>query len=83
MATGWLGWTPSVVMNTPICQLRLAIDGKIDFIKATNPFGSGDEKPKHDPLFPPPNPKAAMDAFLGMVKPRAVPISSKGAKRNG
>lgn len=78
IATGWLGWTPHVALNTPIGQIRLAIDGKIAFIKATNPFGGEEEKPKSDPLFPAPNPKAAMDAFLGFVKPKAVPIPPKG-----
>lgn len=42
MATGWLGWPPDVVLNTPIPQIELAIRGKIEFVKATNPFGSGD-----------------------------------------
>ncbi len=41
-------------MSTPICQLRLALDGKVDFIKATNPFGAGDDstKPSDEPLDP-------------------------------
>lgn len=46
MATGWLGWTPSVALHTPICQLRLAIAGKVDFIKTTNPFGGGEQETK-------------------------------------
>lgn len=40
-------------MTAPICQLKLAIDGKIDVFKATNPWGSGDEdepKPLDEPM---------------------------------
>ena len=44
VAAGWLGWPPDVILRTPICQLRLAIEGKVDFIKATNPFGGGEEE---------------------------------------
>jgi hypothetical protein len=39
--TGYLGWTPEVVLNTPICQLMLAIDGRFEFANKTNPFGGG------------------------------------------
>ena len=38
MATGWLGWTPEVALDTPLSQLALAIDGKLDFLRKTNPF---------------------------------------------
>ncbi len=41
LGTGWLGWTPEVTLNTPIPQILLAFDGKVDFIVKTNPFGDG------------------------------------------
>ena len=43
-ATGWLGWTPEVVLNTPISQINLALKGRIDFVMKTNPFGSKKEE---------------------------------------
>lgn len=36
---GYLGWSPSIVLNTPIPQLMLALEGKFDFAVKTNPFG--------------------------------------------
>lgn len=47
-ATGWLGWTPEVVLHTPIVQIELAIDGKVDWVKKTNPWGSAEE-PEPEP----------------------------------
>ena len=46
LGTGWLGWSPDVVLDTPMPQLFLALKGKVDFVKKTNPFGSGEEKPE-------------------------------------
>lgn len=40
-ATGWLGWDPETVLNTPLGQINLALKGRIDFVMKTNPFGSG------------------------------------------
>lgn len=49
MATGWLGWSPQVALHTPIAQIELAIQGKTEWAKMTNPFGSSDkEQPKQD-----------------------------------
>lgn len=42
-ATGWLGWSPNVVLNANIEHLRLAIAGKVDFVKKTNPWGNGED----------------------------------------
>ena len=39
VGTGYLGWTPEVTLNTPIPQIVLAYEGKIDFVIKTNPFG--------------------------------------------
>jgi len=46
---GYLGWTPEVVLNTPIAQLVLAIDGRFDFAIKTNPFGSKPKPKEVDP----------------------------------
>lgn len=44
MATGWLGWTPDVVLTTPLSQITLALNGKVDFLVKTNPWGSKDDQ---------------------------------------
>lgn len=36
---GYLGWSPSIVLSTPIPQIALALEGKFDFAVKTNPFG--------------------------------------------
>ncbi|MCG6541750.1 hypothetical protein MCB86_16880 [Pseudomonas sp. KSR10] len=47
MATGWLGWPPDVAWRTPIPELFMAMDGRIEWAKMTNPFGRPqEEKPK-------------------------------------
>lgn len=47
MATGWLGWSPRDAWDTPVPEILMAWDAKIEFLKATNPFGGGkkEEKP--------------------------------------
>jgi len=46
VATGWLGWTPDYAWHTPIPQIMLALDYRIDWVKKTNPFGGGDDSGK-------------------------------------
>nr|WP_136478975.1 hypothetical protein [Pseudomonas sp. DG56-2] len=51
MATGWLGWLPESAWRTPLPELFLALDAKIEWAQMTNPFGNGKaagpkEKPK-------------------------------------
>lgn len=41
--TGWLGWTPDVVLAAPISQLELAIAGRRDLLQSI--FGAP-EKPR-------------------------------------
>ncbi len=38
-----LGWEPEAILTTTISQIELAIEGRWDFVKKTNPFGSGEE----------------------------------------
>lgn len=72
----------------------MALDGKIDFLKKTNPWGSGEEGPKGTPaageyaetadkppdlLSRPPNPEFAARKLMDIVKRRQAAAS--GAKR--
>ncbi|WP_409265909.1 hypothetical protein [Pseudomonas sp. KCJK8521] len=41
MATGWLGWAPDVAWSTPLPELFMAMDARIEWIQMTNPFGTG------------------------------------------
>ena len=67
---GSLGWPPEVILNTNISQLEMAVEGKIDFVKKTNPFGSGEpteaEKLKNQPL----NAQQAAAQLMSFVKRR-------------
>lgn len=72
LATGWLGWAPSVAWSTPIPELLLAYESKIKFLQATNPFGSG-EKPKSKEAI-------AKDARIGF---RAAALCRKAANEAG
>jgi hypothetical protein len=66
MAVGWLGWVPDVVLATPIPMIELSLKGKVDFIKKTNPFGSGEDPPKASDLSKePPNPAFAARQLMG------------------
>ncbi|MFC0709222.1 hypothetical protein [Azorhizophilus paspali] len=49
MATGWLGWTPDVAWRTPIPELLVAMDARVEWANMTNPFGG---KPKKKPESP-------------------------------
>lgn len=73
---GWLGWSPDIVLGANIAHLHLAIAGKIDFVKKTNPWGSED-KPD-DP--PPSNPAQAAQDIMRFVK-RHQPKKGRGKKR--
>jgi len=63
MATGWLGWEPEVVLNTPLSQINLALKGRMDFILKTSPFGSGKEEEKTVK-----GPEAVNTFFLNLAK---------------
>ncbi|MEZ2874124.1 MULTISPECIES: hypothetical protein [Pseudomonas chlororaphis group] len=41
MATGWLGWPPDMAWRTPLPELFLAMDARIEWAQMTNPFGGG------------------------------------------
>jgi hypothetical protein len=57
VATGWLGWSPELAWRTPMPELFLAMDAKIEWAQMTNPFGGGKAKPKEGK----PSPSAVAD----------------------
>lgn len=73
---GWLQWEPDVVFNTTISHLNLALAGKIDFVKKTNPWGSAEDKAEEPG---PGNPeRAALDIMAWAKRQKPKP---KGGKR--
>lgn len=46
MATGWLGWPPDVAWRTPVPEIIVALDARVEWVNMTNPFGSGDKDGK-------------------------------------
>lgn len=65
-ATGWLGWPPDVAWSTPIPELLLALDARIEWVNMTNPFGGGKKAEQK------PNPSTVADklraALVGRKK---------------
>ena len=63
-----------MVLTSTISQIELAIEGKVDFVKKTNPFGSGEktdeEKDKERIESAVPNPQIAARQIMDMVKTR-------------
>ncbi|MGE4044458.1 MAG: hypothetical protein AB7F35_06370 [Acetobacteraceae bacterium] len=58
-------------MDTPFSQITLALDGKIDFIKKTNPWGSGEDEGQKAAENLPRNPKFAMNQLRAILERRA------------
>ncbi|MBS3185366.1 hypothetical protein JIQ88_10130 [Pseudomonas sp. PCH44] len=48
MATGWLGWAPNVAWVTPLPELFMAMDARLEWVQMTNPFGGGKKTGQHD-----------------------------------
>ncbi|WP_260468948.1 hypothetical protein [Pseudomonas fulva] len=46
IATGWLGWSPDAAWRTPLPELFLAMDARIEWSQMTNPFGKGKAQPR-------------------------------------
>ncbi len=60
-----------MVLTTTISQIELAIEGKIDFVKKTNPWGKSDEEKEEEKILSePPNPEIAMKKLMIMAKRR-------------
>jgi len=52
MAAGYLQWPPDIIWGAPISQIFLALEGRADFVIATNPFGGGSSKRKQKKVDP-------------------------------
>ena len=82
MAAGWLGWLPETILTTPIPQVLLAIEGKVDFLKKTNPWGSSEEDEAAKRLAEAPsNPEQAQKDFLAIVRRRQRAANRQGRQK--
>lgn len=61
-------------------QILLALDGKVDFIRKTNPWGSADEAAKEVLPEEPADPVGAMKAIVAIVERRQA-RANQGGKR--
>jgi hypothetical protein len=59
-------------------QLFLALEGKVDFVKKTNPFGSGGKKKKTDGKPVDEQKLAAQSLSFNLMKAEAAQKASKG-----
>ncbi|MCE1008783.1 hypothetical protein [Pseudomonas monteilii] len=41
VAVGWLGWSPQVAWATPLPELFLAMDARVEWARMTHPFATG------------------------------------------
>lgn len=62
IGTGYLGWTAEQTLSTPMPQILIALDGKIEWAQSTNPFGSSN-KAKEPPKDPAKKLKAMYKAY--------------------
>jgi hypothetical protein len=44
IGTGFLGWSAEQTMHTPMPQILLALDGKIEWTQSTNPWGASKDR---------------------------------------
>lgn len=40
VAVGWLGWSPQVAWTTPLPELFLAMDARVEWARMTHPFAT-------------------------------------------
>lgn len=78
LATGWLGWSDKQAMTTNVCRMELALKGKIDFLKKTNPWGGAEEEEKEPP---PANPAEAAAKLLEFFKRQQAHTMRHGRKK--
>ncbi|MCY1409481.1 hypothetical protein D9M71_248320 [compost metagenome] len=46
VATGWLGWPPETAWRTPIPQILLALEARLDWMSPSQPVAQVQEKPR-------------------------------------
>lgn len=66
-------------MDTPLGMINLALEGRIDFLKKTNPWGSAEEDTAADFASRKPDPQAAAQALVAMIqarKPKQLPAAT-------
>lgn len=57
-------------MTTPLTMINLALDGRIDFLKKTNPWGSSETEAEDDWTRQKPDPEGAARKLVAMMKAR-------------
>lgn len=45
---GWLKWPPAVVLETPIVQIEMALDGMIEWQNMTNGVAPKEDEPEEE-----------------------------------
>jgi hypothetical protein len=63
-------------MDTPLAMINLALDGRIDYLKKTNPWGSAEDDQAEEFANRKPDPEGAAKALVAMIearKPRRMP----------
>jgi hypothetical protein len=53
IATGYLGWPPSEAWTAAVPEILMAWEAKVEFLRATNPYGQSDGSGESSG--PPPN----------------------------
>jgi hypothetical protein len=70
-------WPPSEAWDTPVPEILMAWDAKVDFLRATNPFGSGGGKD----VAPPPPADETQDEKRARINPYADSVVDEGVRR--
>ncbi len=63
-------------MDTPLPMINLALEGRIDFLKKTNPWGSAEDDAADELANREPDPEGAAKKLVAMIearKPRRLP----------
>ncbi len=59
-----------MALSTPLQQINLALDGRIDFLKKTNPWGTQEEPEETDLMKKAADPEGAAKELIAFVKRR-------------
>lgn len=74
-----------MILHTPIPQIELAIAGRVDFVKKTNPWGSGSTEQDDEAkrlAEAEPDPEAAQKQFVAFVQRTQRRANRQGKRRN-